>query len=141
MLYRAEGARLWRAVFGYSGDRSVADDAVSEAFAQLLRRGAEVHDSRAWLWRSAFKIAGGELARLQRDVPVLDDRSSCDPETPWVLIDALGVLSEQQRAVVILRDYVGHTTSETAVIIGSTDQTVRVQLFRARRNLRMELTP
>jgi DNA-directed RNA polymerase specialized sigma24 family protein len=30
-LYRVEGARLWRAVFAWSGDSAVADDAVAEA--------------------------------------------------------------------------------------------------------------
>jgi len=44
-LYRADGARLWRAIVGYAGDRVVADDAVSEAFTQLLRRGLAVQDA------------------------------------------------------------------------------------------------
>ena len=30
-LYREEGARLWRAVFAYAGNRDVASDAVAEA--------------------------------------------------------------------------------------------------------------
>ncbi len=56
------------------------------------------------------------------------------------VIEALSVLSDQQRAVVILRDYIGHSTRETAEIVGSTDQSVRVQLSRARRILREELS-
>jgi DNA-directed RNA polymerase specialized sigma24 family protein len=34
-LYRVEGARLWRAVFAWSGDSAVADDAVAERSARL----------------------------------------------------------------------------------------------------------
>jgi RNA polymerase sigma-70 factor (ECF subfamily) len=140
-LYRTDGARLWRAIFGYAGDGAIADDAVSEAFAQLLRRGSAVHDAPAWLWRTAFNIARGELQQRGRQTPLLDDRLSLDPETPWALVQALGVLSHQQRAVVILRDYVGHSTRETAEILGSSDQAVRAQLSRGRRNLRKELGP
>jgi DNA-directed RNA polymerase specialized sigma24 family protein len=35
-LYRDEGARLWRALVAFSGDREVAADAVAEAFARAL---------------------------------------------------------------------------------------------------------
>lgn len=38
-LYRTEGARLWRAVMAYSGDTEIANDAVAEAFTQVLARG------------------------------------------------------------------------------------------------------
>jgi DNA-directed RNA polymerase specialized sigma24 family protein len=34
-LYREDGARLWRALVAFSGDREVASDAVAEAFARL----------------------------------------------------------------------------------------------------------
>ena len=37
--YEAVHAPLWRAVLAYSGSADVADEAVAEAFAQLLRRG------------------------------------------------------------------------------------------------------
>jgi len=53
---------LWRALFAYRGDREVASDAESEAFAQVIRRGDEVVDVGASVWRRAFAIAGGMLA-------------------------------------------------------------------------------
>ena len=62
-LYRAEGAKLWRSICGFAGSRTVADDAVAEAFAQLLRRGSAVLDPKAWVWIAAFRIAAGELKR------------------------------------------------------------------------------
>ena len=43
-LYREQGRRLWAAVLAYTRDRDVADDAVAEAFAQLIRRDDEVRD-------------------------------------------------------------------------------------------------
>ena len=139
-VYRREGDRLWRSLLGFSGDREIADDAVAEAFAQLLRRGAEVVSPAAWVWKAAYRIAAGELQRRDRFEPLATDQVHRDPETAWEVIDALRVLSFQQRAIVLLRDYAGHSTRQTAAIIGSTEASVRVQLSRARRTLRRELT-
>lgn len=139
VLYRGEGDRLWRAVLGYSGDAAVADDAVAEAFAQLLRRGDAVRNPAAWVWRAAFKIAAGELQRRSRSTTEPVEIGVEDAEPAWRLVDALQCLTVQQRAVVILRDYVGHSSRATAEIIGSSEQSVRVQLSRARRTLRKEL--
>lgn len=143
-LYRADGDRLWRAIVGFSGDREVADDAVAEAFAQLLRRGDEVRNPQGWVWRSAFRIAAGELQRRDRvDLVAIEgsvgERGVEDPEPAWEIVEALRGLSEQQRAVVILRDYVGHSGKATAQILGTSEPVVRVQLSRARRTLRREL--
>src|SRR5438477_9077221 len=68
-LYREQGQRMWRALYAYAGDPEVASDAVSEAFAQALRRGDAIREVDRWVWRSAFRIAAGEMKR-RRDVPV-----------------------------------------------------------------------
>ena len=65
-VFRDQHARLWRSLVMWSGDPDVASDAVAEAFAQVLSRGEEVRDPSAWVWRAAFKIAGGELATVRR---------------------------------------------------------------------------
>lgn len=140
VLYRDDGDRLWRALVGFAGDPSIADEAVAEAFAQLLRRGDEVRDPQAWVWRASFRIAAGELQRHGAVDLAVVERAVSDPEPEWGLVEALQVLSDQQRAVVILRDYVGHSGKATARILGTTEPSVRVQLSRARRALREELS-
>ena len=62
VAYRSIHFRLWRALLVDAGDRDVASETESEAFAQVMRRGDEVIDIAAWVWRSAFVIAGGMLA-------------------------------------------------------------------------------
>ena len=54
-VYRADGDRLWRAVFAFTSDPEIASDAVAEAYAQVLPRGAAVRDPAAWTWRTAFR--------------------------------------------------------------------------------------
>lgn len=143
--YEAVATRLWRAVVAYSGSTEVADEAVAEAFAQLLRRGEGVDDPAAWAWRSAFRIAAGELqARGERgltragEVPDRADTTSAGgpPDAGLDLLAALQHLTDQQRAVVVTCDLVGHDAPGAARLLGTTAATVRVQRMRARRRLR-----
>jgi RNA polymerase sigma-70 factor (ECF subfamily) len=134
---------LWRALVAWGGSTHVADDAVAEAFAQLLRRGDAVDDARAWVWRSAFRIAAGELQRGRReahDTPALTMATE-DPEAESLLIviAALGDLTDQQRAGVVLCDLLGFRAQEAAELLHTTATTIRMQRMRARRHLRRAL--
>jgi RNA polymerase sigma factor (sigma-70 family) len=133
--YREQHDVLWRALLLFAGDREVASDAVAEAFAQALHRGAEIRDVDRWVWRAGFKIALGELKRRGR-VHQLDDLPIEMPEPTADLTRALAQLSEKQRACVVLHHYVGYSTKETAQIVGSTSSAVGVHLSRARARLR-----
>jgi RNA polymerase sigma-70 factor, ECF subfamily len=140
-LYREDGARLWRAILAYSGDREVANDAVAEAFAQALRRGEALQRPQAWIWRAAFKIAAGEMAnraRFHHAEPAGVARSVNDPsEDPsGALMNALRKLSPKQRGALILYHYAGYHVLEVAQILGSTSGAVRVHLSTGRRRLR-----
>lgn len=136
---------LWRALVAWSGEVDVADEAVAEAFAQLLRRGDEVADPAAWVWRAAFRVAAGDLqrrrgrARRGVDPEVLELVPSATdrlPDDALDLVEALQGLTDQQRHCIALVDVAGHTAPSAAEILGTSAATVRVQLMRARRQLR-----
>lgn len=143
-VYEEVHARLWRAVLAWSGSADVADEAVAEAFAQAARRGEAVVDPAAWVWRAAFRIAAGELARIRRepteplgDEHVVAQRSVLAvPGDAVDLLRALQQLGDQQRRAVVLTDGAGFTAPEAAALMGTTGATVRVQASRARRRLR-----
>jgi RNA polymerase sigma-70 factor (ECF subfamily) len=136
-LYREQGDRMWRSILAYAGDPEVASDAVAEAFAQALRRGEGIRDPERWLWRAAFRIAGGELARRgRRPGPELAD-ATYEIEEPVVeLVRALARLPRSQRIAVVLHHAAGYPVKEIAGIIGTTPAAVKVHLLRARRRLR-----
>jgi DNA-directed RNA polymerase specialized sigma24 family protein len=67
-VFEAQHLRLWRAVAVWSGSSEVADEAVAETFAQLVRRGDAVRDPAAWAWRTSFRIAAAELQRRRGQV-------------------------------------------------------------------------
>jgi DNA-directed RNA polymerase specialized sigma24 family protein len=136
--YEAVHVSLWRALFAFSGSREVADEAEAEAWAQLLRRGDGVDDPAAWAWRSAFRIAAGELQRRSAAASpgVVPDLGVTGSESSLDLIAALRHLSLQQRACVVLCDLAGYQATETAHLLHTTAGTVRMQRMRAHRRLR-----
>jgi len=140
-VYREQGARLWRSLLAYSGDREIASDAMAEAFAQALGRGEAIQSPERWVWRAAFRIAAGELRNRNRQVPISSrDSHSYEMSDPGVdLIRALARLSPNQRAVAILHLYADYRTRDVARILGITQTTVRVHLSQARRRLRILL--
>jgi RNA polymerase sigma-70 factor (ECF subfamily) len=141
-VYRAVHPRLWRALLAYTGDAELASDAEAEAFAQVLRRGDDVDDVEAWVWRSAFRIAAGLLAATpsSTDLGAVDGWWTPPSGSVVEFLGLLAGLSPQQRACVALR-YVGEYTSpEIGELLGTTAGTVRVQLNRAHATLRQSMT-
>jgi RNA polymerase sigma-70 factor (ECF subfamily) len=138
-VYRAEGDRLWRAVFAYARDASIADDAVAEAFAQALRRGEQLRDPAKWVWSVSFRIARGQLAERSRSTDPMEDESYELAEPAVDMLAALGRLSPKQRACVVLHHYAGYHVKEIASMIGSTTAAVKVHLSQGRKRLRSVL--
>jgi RNA polymerase sigma factor (sigma-70 family) len=138
-LYREHGAHLWRGILLYAGDPDVASDAVAEAFAQAIRRGDRVESALAWVTKSAYRIAAGELKRRRiTGYPITDRPYEMRLPDP-ALADALAQLSPKQRAAAVLHFRDGFTQSEIADLIGSTTSAVGVHLYRARARLRQLL--
>ena len=134
--YRAEAERLWRALVLFSGDRELASDATSEAFAQAISRGSAIENLNRWVWRAAFKIARGELKQRASHTAEMPDLPAEVPAETADLVHALMTLSPKQRASVVLHHYAGYSTRETAQIIGSTAGAVGMHLDRGRKRLR-----
>jgi RNA polymerase sigma factor (sigma-70 family) len=139
LVYRDQAPRLYRALLLYTGDREVASDAVAEAFAQALRRGDAVRSLERWIWKTAYRIAVGELDRRRSAFGSTVEEAYEIPETPLLLSLAMRELSPMQRASVALHDFAGYKLREVASITGSTASAVSVHLVRAHRKLRRHL--
>lgn len=137
-LYREAGPRLWRALYGFAGGRrQLAEDAMAEAFARALEYGDRVRDPLPWLYRTAFRIAAGELRSERRNPPVPPEPvPGVDPDDIREVLVALRALSPNQRAAVSLCDQEGVPAVEAAPLLGMAAATVRVHLFRGRRRMR-----
>src|SRR5215207_7508493 len=138
-IYREDADRLWRAVVAYALDRSVADDAVADAFAQALRRGDALRQPDRWIWSVAFRLANAELAHRRRQA--FDEQTTYEmPEPARDMVRALSLLSPKQRASVVLHHYAGYPLKEIASMLGSTTAAVKVHASQGRKRLRAALT-
>lgn len=139
-VYRTDGDRLWRALYAFAGDEDVASDAVAEAFAQALRRGSAIRDVRSWVWRSAFKLAKGDLKRgslLKHGS--MPEGAHHDIRPDEQLLAALQQLTPQQRAVIVLHYYVDCPVRDISRRTGINPLAVRAHLSRGRKRLRVLL--
>src|SRR5207245_4761659 len=105
-----------------AGNREIADEATSEAFARLFAYRAGVRDPVAWVFRTAFRIAAKELTRQQAVTPMatppeigITARSSL----PSDLTAALRRLSPDQRVAVFLYYYADLPVGEVARLSGT----------------------
>lgn len=134
-VYREHAARMWRALVAFSGSRDVANDAVAEAFAQAIARGDGVRSPERWVWRTAYRVAAGELKRRGRVSESVDGGSIGLDEPALDVRWALLQLSPMQRSALVLHYYAGYSAAEIARITGSTAAAVWVHMSRGRRRL------
>jgi RNA polymerase sigma-70 factor (ECF subfamily) len=143
-VFESEHGRLWRSVLAYTGDPEMASDVVAEAFAQAVRRGDALHDPQAWVWRAAFRIAGGQLSARRESRPIdleAVGQPSADtlPDDVVALLDALARLAAPDRQVVVLILVGGLSAAEVGAVANTSAGAVRVRLHRARARLREAL--
>ena len=139
-VYRAEARRLRSSLLAFTGDVTIANDAVAEAFAQAISRGGAIRDPNRWVWRAAFHIASGELKRRSSGGPLVEGPAD-EPgfelaEQSGALLAALAKLPSKQRAALVLYYLADLPTAEVAKRLGVTQATVRVHLNHGRNRLR-----
>jgi RNA polymerase sigma-70 factor, ECF subfamily len=141
-VFREAGPTLWRTIYAYSGGRrSVADDAVAEAFARALERRDSIRDPVPWLYRTAFRLAGAEMKSSGRLGPLLPEpvTTAGDVVETGDLMNAIRQLSPNQRAAVVLHYHADLPVKEVSRLMGSSAAAVKVHLHRGRRRLRVLL--
>lgn len=133
---------------------SASADVVADTFADLLARSdigwSRADDARGFLFgaianRARMHHRKTGRRRRREQLPSLAPTNAA-PAAPGALVadsdvvDAIGDLSVQQRAVVYLTYWADYSVEQVAEILGVQDGTVRRQLARARARLREELS-
>lgn len=149
--YHAHAPDLVRLAALACGDRAVAEDAVQEVFAGLLRTPPRLDDPSRPLpylrvsvlnrCRSRLRRrAKGEEVRLRlvADSPTMIDdleRDAVAAATRAEVLDAVRRLPDRQRDVVLLRYWLDLSEAEIADTLGVSPGTVKSAASRARRSL------
>lgn len=146
-LYGRVARPLWGYLRRVTGDPALADDLLQEAFTRLLAEAeppAADAARRAWLYRTASRLAIDTRRRGVREVPVDEPAESRlaatdsrvrDPILAREMARTFGDLSRQERALLWLAYVDDASHRDIAGSLGVKEASVRVLLFRARRKL------
>jgi RNA polymerase sigma-70 factor (ECF subfamily) len=132
------------------GGDAGAQDIAQESFLRLHRAdGVPTDEARFWLYRVARNLALNELSRRQTRTRLAEKvagvfrRKEPDPEEVLqqterrtILFELLNGLPEDQRAALLLREQEEMSYCEIARVLNVSESKVKVDIFRARNNLR-----
>lgn len=134
---------LFRFAIKCTGNEEDARDVVQHSFAVLWQKRADVLPAKAkpFLFQVAYRQSVDMYRknnRITHEEQVDDHRHEEQPnnELKRVLDNALALLDEQSRALVLLKDYEGYKYEEIARITELTEAQVKVYLHRARKKLK-----
>ena len=132
---------IYRFILKNMRDEDEARDVVQDTFERVWLKASEVsfEKSKSYLFTTAYRIMLESIRKKKRQEPTetslnrIPD-SSKDPEFDLkrVLNEAISKLPEDQRSVILLRDYEGYSYDEIGRITGLNESQVKVYIFRAR---------
>ena len=148
-VYESMANDLASFAIGFLHDRKAAEDAVQQAFLELVKGAHTIRGDgrslRSWLYRSVRFTCLDELRRRKRKPVALGAE---EHDHPPILTDptedhlapeleaALNALTERQRTLVLLRHVVDLTGEDIAEIMDMTRAAVYAALGRAETRLR-----
>ena len=132
---------IYRFILKNIRDEDEARDVVQDTFERVWLKASEVsfEKAKSYLFTTAYRIMLESIRKKKRQEPTetslnrIPD-SSKDPEFDLkrVLNEAISKLPEDQRSVILLRDYEGYSYDEIGRITGLNESQVKVYIFRAR---------
>lgn len=136
---------LYRLAFTYVKNEQDAMDIVQETAYKAIRNAASVkHESflKTWLWRIAINTSLEFLRGKQREVSyeAPEEYGKEDVYLDFDTIDALDVLNEKERAVVVLRYFEERKLQEIAAVLEENLSTTKSILYRSLKKMRIKLT-
>jgi RNA polymerase sigma-70 factor (ECF subfamily) len=149
-LYRGHRGDVYRAALRELGNTQDAEDVTQAAFVDAYRavlRGTRPEAPRAWLLTIAENVRRRRFRtslKRPREEPLDSETAPAaqdSNEQAAALLDALAMLTVEQREAFLLREIRGLSYDEIAQRTDSTVASVQMLLFRARKTLRDELEP
>jgi len=152
-LMRRHQDRVFSVCLRMMGSRHAALDATQETFLTVFRKAHQYRGVAAvgtWIYRIAINTCY-DLLRKERRRPAEPIPDYLDPADPMAedgftsvelapaIREALGRLSPEFRAVVVLSDVEGHALPDLAQMLDLPIGTVKSRLFRARKQLAGQL--
>ncbi len=125
-------------------DDDRANDIVQESFEKLWRNVTEIEYIvvKSWLFSTAYHTMI-DIIRKEKRMTTVEEYNETDlshesqySDLNEILHSALERLPEQQRSVILLRDYEGYSYKEIGEITGLTEPQVKINIYRGRVTLK-----
>ncbi len=157
---------LYNFIWKYVGDATLAEDLVQDTFLRVLgsiRRYSHQGSLSTWLYRIAINLckdhlkrkrlpmvslhdyyttASGDRVHVQdriADEGAVTDREMHAEERAELVRRLLGSLPEEERAVILLKEYQELTFREIAEVLGVPEGTVKSRLYHGLRSMRTSI--
>lgn len=158
VLFERHKQPLFRFLFRLLHERAPAEDLLLDVFLRVYDRRRTYRTGlkfSTWLYAIAHNLALDRLKHSsRRELPgsqLAEDPPSVDADPPYETLErtelahavreAVSALPEDQRVVILLREYEGLSYREIAAVVGAKEDAVRVRAHRARLALRELLRP
>lgn len=137
--------RLFAFIVKNCKNEEMANDLVQDTFEKLWvnKRDVKSEKARQWLFTTGYRLMINMIKREARvecnDNHIHEawvDSSQASIENKDLIDHLLIYLSEQQKAIIMLRDYEGYDYKEIGNILSLSESQVKVYLFRARKKLK-----
>jgi RNA polymerase sigma-70 factor (ECF subfamily) len=144
-IYERHRLTVYRVCFAYMKNPADTEDAVQDAFIQLIKAGtpfASAEHEKAWLIRTATNICKNVLRHWWRKRESLEDYEHLEGQAGLEIdsvFRAVMGLPAKYKTVVYLYYYEGYNSAEIAQILGKPQSTIRNHLHEARGVLREKL--
>lgn len=140
-FFRGNYARTVRLAHLLTGSEASAEDLAQESFARMHPKFADIDNPGGYLHTVTLNVCRRWHQGRFRDERTLQRAGApgVDSGEPHHLLELIDALPYRQRAVLVLRYWLGLRESEIAQALGCRPGTVRTLHFRALANLRKEL--
>jgi RNA polymerase sigma factor (sigma-70 family) len=131
---------LYRFILNNMRDRSEAQDIVQDAFEKVWIKHEEISfdKCKSWLFTAGYHIMIDRIRKLKKQTEFPKDEAykqtyeNRNFDVKAIIDNAVNMLPEIQRTVIMLRDYEGYTYEEIGEITGLNESQVKVYIYRAR---------
>ena len=140
---------VYRFVLKSLRDTETARDVVQESFLRLWenRQAVVPGKEKSYLFTIAYRLLIDQVRHRDRyagSEPLRNQSNGSEGgynNLDQVLSKALDTLNDQQRNLILLRDYEGYSYREIGEMTGLTEAQVKVYIFRARVTLKEKIGP
>ncbi len=137
---------MYRLAYTYVRNEADALDIVQESVYKAIKNASGVKMEthiKTWLWRIVMNTALDFIRKNKREIAVesFDETGKEDCYQDFDTLQALQVLTQQEKTVVALRFFEDLKLNEIAAVLGENANTVKTILYRSLKKLKAVLKP